>query len=692
MLPPSLTIPQAMSPTSSSSALRVPVPTSPWAPRITSIVDGSIVHSKLVIVMGEINEPQARPIDGNVTVHHDRDGLSFPPTDWPAADGYFKAMVYLSPGWNKLRFDFTSPKLSTSQSGSPSIHSSYMMLNYLPLNNVPPLQLVILLAKDSPATYDATPARREHEGNGLEIAIRKFRMCAHLWQSFTAEQMYRHRFGRRTFRFEEEWQRGSLSIRDWEAYTMKNETRVHVVRSEATVAELRREGSDLYGIAGTAVRKHFNITTDSARQYAAVLLLDSHWDKSANRMSAHCALGGMGGDLCLAVFGGCAIQSYPSCVEEITPAFMDCTKTDTNHVANDAGESGSSWEAANIGIGAHMHEVGHLLGCPHQENGVMLRDYVTLNRTFCISEPYSTRTREKGRKVCKQEDECTWHRLDALRFRYHPCFRLPGDEAYLQSDDDIQYYGIDGGRLIVTSNSGIVAVELRWDDEDLAFIWMEYLNSDPRNTALPRQITLTEADLRAKLPEDKKKCRINLKVLSASSGFMDIKDFNEVTSSKNILVLPPLKASTKDDQSMMMNMMGRSFGDKRLGFRSRKLGLGGLGGHEEIQTILSSAVYQTSLLVCITVHAGGALDGIEFKYEDGTSQLFGRSGGQPHEFWLGKRREKLCFSVRLTSTDTRRGETLLGMAVRCGAWLDGVELFTSTGRRSGHFGSSGGGL
>jgi hypothetical protein len=46
----------------------------------------------------------------------------------------------------------------------------------------PPLQLVILLGKDSPGTFDAVPARIEKEGNGLEIAIRKFRMAAYLWK------------------------------------------------------------------------------------------------------------------------------------------------------------------------------------------------------------------------------------------------------------------------------------------------------------------------------------------------------------------------------------------------------------------------------------------------------------------------------------------------------------------------------
>ena len=67
----------------------------------------------------------------------------------------------------------------------------------------PPLQLCILVAKDSPQTFDAVPERVEKEGNGLSTAIKKFRMAAYLWQAFTAEQMNRNGFGRRCYRYEE---------------------------------------------------------------------------------------------------------------------------------------------------------------------------------------------------------------------------------------------------------------------------------------------------------------------------------------------------------------------------------------------------------------------------------------------------------------------------------------------------------
>ena len=231
----------------------------------------------------------------------------------------------------------------------------------LPPLCAPPLQLVILLAKDSPATFDAVPARIEKEGNGLGMAIEKFRMAAYLWQAFTAEQMFRNKLGRRVFRMEEEWVTGTANYRDRELGTMRSEAKVHVVRCSKTVAELRdldlaqqnpkaNRGGDLFGIASEAVKIYFQ-PLPSQKQYVSVLLLDSHWDKSSQTITGHAALGGGGGEIQLAIFGSHALQTYPSSIEEVVPVFSDCTPTDTNYVANDCNESGSVWEAANIGIG-----------------------------------------------------------------------------------------------------------------------------------------------------------------------------------------------------------------------------------------------------------------------------------------------------------------------------------------------------
>ncbi|KAJ6093272.1 hypothetical protein N7486_008561 [Penicillium sp. IBT 16267x] len=636
---------------------------SPYAPRIVSIADNSWVHQKVLLVYGQIGDPRNHPLDGNLTVFHHQD--NFPSTGWPVTESHFKALVHLVPGPNRLRFDFISPKLS-SGSTHPAIHSQWICINYLPLVNTPPLQLVVLLGKDSEGTYDAVPERVEREGNDLDMAIRKYRTAAYLWQAFTGEQMFRNNLGRRCFRFEEEWQSGSLSRRDRAAGQMRNEAKIHIVRTDKTVAELRdlniaqqnknaQKKDELFTIAKEAVRKHFN-TRPGQKQYVSVLLLDSHWDKEQQIITGHAALGSGGDDIKMAIFGSHSLQTYPSCLEEVVDAFSDCTRTDTEFVANDNGEAGSNWESANIGIGAHLHEVGHLFGCPHQESGVMLRDYVQLNRSFLTKEPFSTRTKAQGLKVCLPNDECGWHRLDALRFRFHPCFRLPSDPT-VSSDDSVQVWPVENGKILFTASSGVAFMELYKEGDEFCHTSIEYLNSDSSSNGLPKQVTITESELRMKLfgTEKEKKKKIKVVVYSGALGSYIVEDVGALKSKASLVKLP--KSQT--------------------GYKSGILGFSSMDGSERQQLLLECAFIATKLLTSIKVYHGDALDGIEFCYEDMTTQLFGKRGGKAggDEFVL----------------DTRRGEILLGFYVRAGLWIDGIEILTSLGRKSSFYGNPNGG-
>lgn len=551
-----------------------------------------------------------------------------------------------------------------------------MNINFLPATTSPPIHLVILLGKDSPGTFDAVPERVQREGNDLDTALRKFRMAAYLWQAFTGEQMYRNGFGRRCFRFEEEWQSGTLTFRDRESAQMRSEAKIHVVRSEKTIRELRdldlaqqyekaTHKGDLFGIAMEAMKGHFK-PTQGQKQYVSVLLLDAHWDTQSKIITGHAALGGGSNEIQLAIFGSQALQSYPSCLEEVVPAFTDCTRTDTNHVANDCNESGSNWEAANIGIGAHLHEVGHLLGCPHQESGIMLRDYLTFNRTFTCREPYSTRTKSPGMGLTLPKDECGWHRLDTLRFRFHPCFRTPADIAIV-GDESVRVWPVENGKVIVTAPTGkptryevqtdiilicclgIHFMEIYASGDDTCHSWIEYSTVDGLPTSPPRQVVLTEDELLSRLAQDRKQKKLRLSIYSVGQGSHTVEDFSQLKSKSSVVKMP----------------------NGQMGFRSSQLGTSQQTGSRPEQVILESAMKQTKLLTSIRVFHGFALDGIEFFYEDSTSQLFGKRGGQVggSDFLLGtafipdsssgvsSRARMLMFPLPFSHTDLFRHTT-----------------------------------
>lgn len=571
----------------------------------------------MLLVYGSIGDPSQHSVSGTLTVTRVDDNV--PPVPWPVCDSHFKCLLYLQPGPNRIRFDYSSPHLAGSSSSNP-IHASYLTVHMLPNTSAPPLQLVILQGRDSLGTYDAPPARVEKEGNGLDMAIRKYRMAAYLWQAYTAEQMFRNKLGRRVFRFEEEWIPGTTNHRDLEYGTMRSEARIHVVRSDKTVAELRdlnkaqqyEQATDknaLFDIALDAVRAHFN-PIPGQQLYCSVLLLDSQWDKEAKVIRGHAALGGSVGDIKLAIFGSHCLHSYPAGVEEVAPAFVDCTHTDTNYVANDCGDAGSSWEAANIGIGAHLHEVGHLFGCPHQAGGVMLRDYVVLNRSFVPREAYSTRTKSKG-GFCRREDECEWHRLDCLRFKSHPAFKLPNDPPPIHADASVQAYAVEDGKVFVMAATGISVVEVFAEGDDVCRAWNEYLASD----GLLKQVTLTEQELRWRLPDARKRAKLRVLLRSHGGGELEIEDLRSFCS--------------KDSH---VKLEGGGFA-----YPCKQLGQSKMNGSTPQEVTFMSTIRQERIMSKVVIYHGTAVNGLEFFYDDDSSQLLGNKGDKPGDvFEFGK--------------------------------------------------------
>ena len=401
---------------------------------------------------------------------------------------------------------------------------------------------------------------------------------------------------------------------------MRSEARVHVIRSDKTLAEIRelskaQHGNQaanknaLFEVAATAAKNYFN-PLPGQKQYVSMMLLDSHWDRDLRMVTGHAAIGAQSDDLHLAIYGSHCLQSYPSTFEEVVPAFTDCTPTDTNHVANDGNDAGSSWEAANVGIGAHLHEIGHVFGCPHQESGIMLRDYLVLNRTFVPREAYSTRTKTKG-GLALQGDECVWHRLDCLRFRAHPAFRLPNDPP-LHIDESVQAFSTESGKALVSSKSGISFVEIFSDRDDVCHGWIEFpLERD----SIRRQVTLDEQELRAKLPDAKKKGRINICVRSHGGGSLKIDDFHLFTG-----------------KSASVKLSGG-----RHGYRSNILGEAAPDRSQPQEVIFSSSEKQERVLSKVAVyHDRSVVFGLEFYFDNDSSQQFGSKSGTFSTFDLGK--------------------------------------------------------
>ncbi|KAL1957969.1 hypothetical protein VTO42DRAFT_5361 [Malbranchea cinnamomea] len=620
-------------------------PISPYAPRIESISDNSWVHQKVLLVYGQIGDAYRHSVNGTLTVIHPHD--SFPSTVWPVRESYFKALVHLVPGPNKIRLDYTPSKTTHH-----TVHSSSININYLPLTNVPPLHLAIVLADDSTGQFDTAPGGApSDESSCLDLAIRKFRMAAYLWQAFTGEQMYRNNFGRRCFRFEEEWQTGTLSAKDTETGQMRNEATVHIIRVPEAVAALRLYAHEtLCRVVANAVIKHFDLKPGQ-NQYVSALFLDSHWDKECNRITGDLVAGSSEGAIKMALFGSAGLHSYPSCMEEVVSAFTDCKRTDPEYVAS---QYGSNWETAASCIGAHLRETGRLLGCFPRDTGIMGPDYVRFNRSFTTWEPFRSGTKSQGLRLCLSADEADWHRLDVLRFRFHPLFRLPSDAQV--PDDSVEVWPVENDKILVTSGSGVAFVEIFVEDEAVCANFIEYVNADAGNSAIPRQVTLTEQGIRHRLPAQSKKAkRIRLVIYSGKLRIRVVDDLSQLKSKRSLVMLSK----------------------HQTGYRGGMIEFP-LSKNDCPEDLVLESCIQTKLLVSVKVYLDNFVTGIEFGYEDLTSQLFGKKTSHPAtgEFVL----------------DTRRGEVILGFYVRFDRYLEGLEILTSLGRKSGVYGSPSGGV
>lgn len=192
---------------------------------------------------------------------------------------------------------------------------------------------------------------------------------------------------------------------------------------------------------------------------------------------------------------------------------------------------------------------------------------------------------------------------------------LPTDPAR-NLDESVQVWPVDNGNVVVTAPSGVAFLELYPEGDTECHHWIEYGDGNG-NGPIQRQITLTEAELRTRLPEHKRKCKLRLSIKSITGGSQEVDDLGALVSKASRVKLS----------------------NGAIAFRSSRFGAGILENSKPEELVFDSALHQTSLMIQVRAYHGFALDGIEFFYEDGSSQLFGKRGGTPggSEFNLGMR-------------------------------------------------------
>ncbi|KAE8363837.1 putative peptidase family-domain-containing protein [Aspergillus caelatus] len=398
---------RSLSPDPASARRRIkPVSIEKRPFKIINLDEGDLVHQTCVAVHGECQEFDYAA-DTNFVSVSSSNMLSRAQTvnHWPLNKGQWKALLH---------------------------HA----VNYIPLLQLPPLHLAVLVAKDSPLLIDCPPAKYggiSTAHSTLNAAISKLRMSAYMWQALTAEDFRQKGLGRRSFRLEEEWSPNTTMQTEHQATPGTNShmgtvAKVHIIRSDKTIAELRdadvaqqnprgRDRDALHRYFEAALAKSGPPFESSCRPVVAGLILDAHYSTEQSMIMGHAALGCHKPDgISLGIFGSHLTYSWPRFLEEVPACLIDMMPTGDT-VGNDNGECDTMRGACFVGQGAFLHEVGHALGAGHT-TGIMARGYSkTWAMNFISHETNSA-----------AENDAKWDLQDALKFKLLPHFALPGDE------------------------------------------------------------------------------------------------------------------------------------------------------------------------------------------------------------------------------------------------------------------------
>jgi len=285
-----------------------------------------------------------------------------------------------------------------------------------------------------------------------------------------------------------------------------------------------------------------------------------------------------------------------------------------------------------------LHEIGHCLSLTHSPTGIMSSGYQNFNRAFVSWEP--------GRRGIAPSEEkgAHWHRFDCIRFRYHPCFRLPNDAIqYKKLIDSPTFYYTQSG-VAVKSESGIILVEY-WIDNKVK-CYKDY--SSDYLDEIPNELLISMKDIGRSNIHNKK---LKVNIISTNCKCTTIEDL----------------AGFIDNRNPEYHRLHGTF------YRSYEVGLHGLEV-EKHDTQPFSIIFKTSISRMV-LYGGTFFNGFKIVFTNG------------HESKIvhpeGDNKRVLSFY---------NNDSIAKIYVRASTWIDGMEIELKSGVKSGWCGGYGGEL
>lgn len=295
----------------------------------------------------------------------------------------FKALMELVPGLNHLTLSLGEEQTSLD-------------LRYELQTNRYLVRFILFTDSSGDTTYQT-----ERDPDPQDYAA-KLDTAAKLMQTFTAEQLNVLGYGRKTFNLE---------------LDEDGRVRVRVVRGP-------QPASYYYGIPDGQLYDEISSCVEqqvpSALARNVVLIAFTRYDAADKRVKAHTALGGGN----LALFGGSAMFSWPSSLQDVQRAFADETRVDASRSHDDSAGRSTYWGLASTTLGAALHEMGHCFGLPHSPDrfDIMSRGFDYLNRAFSLVEP--PHAHRATPFAFPDTEVARFGPVSGARLAYHRCFQL----------------------------------------------------------------------------------------------------------------------------------------------------------------------------------------------------------------------------------------------------------------------------
>ncbi|KAJ8917690.1 hypothetical protein NQ315_005137 [Exocentrus adspersus] len=275
-------------------------------------------------------------------------------------DNKFKFLVELQRGKNQINIKFCCETMGIT-------------LEYFSIkseNSVIPLYVI---CEGHDGYFQAPP----WENNNVESACKRITLCSKLLQCVTAEKLYEHSLGRKTFCLDGDCQVFHSGLNYIEARNMSQVELWEYIGREIMKSELACEN----------------------KKYLAFLSCTRYWGENYKESmktheellqitQAYVALGGGG----LALFGTACLYTWPESFEEIILRFEDQALVDRTQFLDDSCYRGTVGACFSTTLGSVLHELYHTFDLGHTEDGIMSRGFDNIYKVFTRPQSTSHRT------------------------------------------------------------------------------------------------------------------------------------------------------------------------------------------------------------------------------------------------------------------------------------------------------------